>query len=120
MLLRSPSAAPHTLSLVLPVAASGIKLAMDEATYTSLENYFDFGKEVIDASLSGSGKIGAWLSSGTSMNLEHGDMISAHGATLREFQSLLKAKDPGFGGLVREGNKRQEFLCVHERFEAEY
>jgi internalin A len=46
-------------------------------------------------------------------------MISAHGATLREFQALLKAKDPGFGGLVRVRNRRQEFLWVHGRFEAE-
>ena len=35
----------------------------------------------------------------------------------REFQALLKAKDPGFGGLVRVMNKRQEFLWVHPQFE---
>jgi internalin A len=41
---------------------------------------------------------------------------------LREFQALLKANDPSssFGGLVRVRNKRQEFLWVHEQFEAEY
>jgi hypothetical protein len=32
----------------------------------------------------------------------------------------LKEKDPGFGGLVRVMNKRQEFLWVHERFSGEY
>ncbi len=47
-------------------------------------------------------------------------MIRAQGATLREFQALLKARDPGFGGLVRVRNKRQEFLWVHEQFEGEY
>jgi hypothetical protein len=109
-----------TLSLVLPVASPGIKLAMDEAAEKSLENYFDFGKEVIDASLGGSEKIGDWLGGSTSTRLGHGDMIRAHGATLREFRALLKAKDPDFGGLVRVRNKCQEFLWVHERFEAEY
>ena len=33
---------------------------------------------------------------------------------------LVKAKDPGFGGLVRVMNKRQEFLWVHEKFAGEY
>jgi hypothetical protein len=32
----------------------------------------------------------------------------------------LKAKDPGFGGLIRVMNKPQEFLWVHERFAGEY
>jgi hypothetical protein len=35
---------------------------------------------------------------------------SADSATLREFHTLLKAKDPGFGGRVRVMNKRQEYL----------
>jgi hypothetical protein len=42
------------------------------------------------------------------------------GTTLRELHALLKAKDPGFGGLVRVMNKRQEFLWVHEKFAGEY
>ena len=37
-----------------------------------------------------------------------------------EFHVLLKAKDPGYGGLVRVMNKRQEFLWVHEKFTGEY
>jgi internalin A len=41
-------------------------------------------------------------------------------ATLRELHALLKAKDSGFGGLVRVMNKRQEFLWVHEKFAGEY
>ncbi len=53
-------------------------------------------------------------------SLEHGEAIRAQGATLRELHVLLKAKDPGFGGLVRVRNKRQEFLWVHEQFEKEY
>ena len=34
--------------------------------------------------------------------------------TIHEFQPRT------FGGLVRVMNKRQEFLCVHERFAGEY
>jgi len=39
---------------------------------------------------------------------------------MRHKSILLKAKDPGFGGLVRVLNKRQEFLWVHEKFAGEY
>jgi hypothetical protein len=39
---------------------------------------------------------------------------------LRQLQVWLKEKDPGFGGLVRVQNKRQEFLWVHPQFEKEY
>jgi internalin A len=39
---------------------------------------------------------------------------------LRQLQVWLKVKDPGFGGLVRVMNKRQEFLWVHPQFESEY
>jgi len=34
--------------------------------------------------------------------------------------AMLKAKDPGFGRLVRVLNKRNEFLWVHENFAGEY
>ena len=77
-------------------------------------------KDIIDASLEGSEKVIDWLGAGTSTDLEHGEAIRAQGTTLREFQVLLKARDPGFGGLVRVRNKRQEFLWVHEQFEKEY
>lgn len=111
-----------TLSLVLPVASSSVKLVLDDSTYKAFENYLDFGKEVIDASLSGSEKIVDWLDDGTSTDLEQGKLVRAQGAILREFHALLKAKDPAssFGGLVRVRNKRQEFMWVHERFEGEY
>jgi hypothetical protein len=123
-----------TLSLVLPVAASGLRLVMNEAQYKANQDYFDFGKEAIDASLSGGAKLGEWLGAETSTGLEpdqivrargasglnRSDEIRAHGSMLREIQALLKAEDPSFGGLVRVRNKRQEFLWVHERFEGEY
>lgn len=109
-----------TLSLVLPVASSGIKLALDDTAYKAIAEQLDFGKNVIDASLSGSEKTVDWLGGRDSTSLEHGEAIRAQGAALRELHSLLKAKDPGFGGLVRVMNKRQEFLWVHPQFETEY
>lgn len=109
-----------TLSLVLPVASSGIKLALDDAAYKAIEEQLDFGKDIIDASLSGSEKVGDWLGGGTTTDLEHGEAIRAQGATLRELHALLKTKDPSFGGLVRVMNKRQEFLWVYPQFEKEY
>lgn len=108
-----------TLSLVLPVASSGIKIALNNQTYDSLEKYLDCGKEVIDATLTGSEKLGSWLNNENSTGLER-MMRRAQGATLRELQTLLKSKDPGFGGLIRVMNKRQEFLWVHPQFEGEY
>ncbi len=93
---------------------------MDEATYEPLENYLGFGKEVINAALGGTEKTELWTNTGDSIDLPHGKSIRAEQATLRELHALLKAKDPGFGGLVRVINKRQEFLWVHERFASEY
>ena len=49
-----------------------------------------------------------------------GVALRSDGSSLRELHALLKAKDPGFGGLVRVMNKRQEFLWVHEKFAGEY
>jgi hypothetical protein len=102
------------------VASSGIKLALDDVTYKAIEEQLDFGKGIINAALEGSEKIGGWLGGSDSTKLEYGEAISAKGSTLREFHAILKAKDPGFGGLVRVMNKRQEFLWVHPRFEQEY
>jgi internalin A len=39
---------------------------------------------------------------------------------IEQIPITLKAKEPGFGGLVRVMNKRQEFLWVHEQFAGEY
>jgi internalin A len=108
------------LILVLPVAASGVKLAMDDATYKPVENYLGFAKDVIDGVLSGAEKTELFADAGDSVDLPHGRPLRAENATLRELHALLKAKDPGFGGLVRVLNKRQEFLWVHEKFAGEY
>ena len=109
-----------TLSLVLPVASSAVKLALDETAYKAIEEQLDFSKSVIDATISEGTKVGEWMGAADATTLERSEAIRAQGATLRELHALLKAKDPSFGGLVRVMNKRQEFLWVHERFAAEY
>jgi GTPase SAR1 family protein len=109
-----------TLGMVLPVASSAVKLALDETAYRAIEEQLDFGKSVIDATIGEMIKIGEFLGAADATTLEHGTAIRAENASLRELHDLLKAKDPGFGGLVRVMNKRQEFLWVHEKFASEY
>jgi len=109
-----------TLGMVLPVASSAVKLALDETAYKLIEEQLDFGKSIIDATLGETAKIGDFLGTADSTSLEHGVAIRSDSSTLRELHALLKAKDPGFGGLVRVMNKRQEFLWVHEKFADEY
>ena len=109
-----------TLGMVLPVASSAVKLALDETAYKLIEEQLDFGKSIIDATLGETAKIGDFLGTADLTNLEHGVALRSDGSTLRELHALLKAKDPGYGGLVRVMNKRQEFLWVHEKFTGEY
>lgn len=109
-----------TLSLVLPVASSAVKLTLDETAYKAIEEQLDFGKQVIAGTIGEGAKIGEYMGGTDTTTLEHGEAIRAQGATLRELHALLKAKDPGFGGLLRVRNKRQEFLWVHPQFEKEY
>lgn len=109
-----------TLGMVLPVASSAVKLALDETAYKLIEEQLDFGKSIIDAALGETAKISDFLGAADSTHFEHGVALRSDGSTLRELHALLKAKDPGFGGLVRVMNKRQEFLWVHEKFAGEY
>jgi Leucine-rich repeat (LRR) protein/GTPase SAR1 family protein len=109
-----------TLGMVLPVASSAVKLALDETAYKLIEEQLDFGKSIIDATLGETAKLGDFLGTADSTSLEHGVALRSDGSTLRELHALLKVKDPGFGGLVRVMNKRQEFLWVHEKFAGEY
>jgi internalin A len=120
-----------TLSLVLPVAASAAKLALDEAIYKGLENQLDFGKKcseaMSDAVKETEGWIARkddpdakWLSEKNGITVDLAGTIRAHGGILRGFQMWLKEKDPNFGGLVRVQNKQHEFLWVHRDFEKEY
>jgi hypothetical protein len=108
-----------TLSLVLPVASSALQVANNAAT-KSLQDQIGLGKDVIDAIVGEGSALNEFSSVIDSANLERGIGSRAENATLRELHALLKAKDPGFGGLVRVLNKRNEFLWVHEKFAGEY
>ena len=108
-----------TLSLVLPVASSTLKVVDDAAT-KAFQAQFDLGKDVIDAIVGESALLNEFSSVIDSTDIERGVGSRAENATLRELHVLLKAKDPGFGGLVRVLNKRNEFLWVHEKFASEY
>ncbi len=109
-----------TLRLVLPVASSATDLMLDDAAFERIEEELDFGQKCIEATSEGGEKIEDWLEGKEASGLEHGEAIRARGSVLRELQALLKEKDPGFGGLIRVMNKRQEFLWVHPQFEKEY
>jgi hypothetical protein len=50
-----------TLGMVLPVASSAVKLALDETAYKLIEEQLDFGKSIIDATLGETAKIGDFL-----------------------------------------------------------
>jgi GTPase SAR1 family protein len=50
-----------TLSLVLPSAVSGIKLALDDPGYKAIEEQLGFGKDCFDAILKGGKNVGEWF-----------------------------------------------------------
>ncbi|ACC84786.1 leucine-rich repeat protein [Nostoc punctiforme] len=108
-----------TLSLVLPVAGSATKFILDDTTYKAIEEQLDLGQKSIESTLKGSDMALAGKSKSDASFLE-GDAIRAQGSILRELHTLLKEKDPSFGGLVRVQNKRREFLWVHPQFIDEY
>ena len=109
-----------TLSLVLPVAASAMKLGLDQTTYKEWEKQLDLGKNSADAMLKATGQTADWLAEKDGPELERSGLIRAQGAVLREFQSWLKKEDPGFGDLRKVLNKQKEFLWVHRDFENQY
>ncbi|MCH8879432.1 MAG: hypothetical protein IID34_06060, partial [Planctomycetes bacterium] len=69
-----------TLSLALPIAASGAKLAMNAAAYEAIENQLDFGKACAESFLEAGEKVGDWLTSDDDAELESGREIRAEGA----------------------------------------
>ncbi|WP_445248348.1 COR domain-containing protein, partial [Microcoleus sp. OTE_8_concoct_300] len=110
-----------TLSLVLPVASSATKLILDEATYKGIEEELDLGQKSIESTLKGSDLATNLSTERDAPDWQQGEAaIRAQGSILRELHALLKAKDPGFGGLVRVQNRRREFLWVHPQFVDEY
>jgi hypothetical protein len=67
------------LGMVLPVASSSVKLALDETAYKLIEEQLDFGKSVIDATIGETAKVGDFLGTADSTNLEHGVATRADG-----------------------------------------
>jgi hypothetical protein len=109
-----------TLSLMLPVAASATKLALDEATYDGIDKQLDFGKDCAEAMLEATGRTADWLAEKEGPETERTGIIRAQGGVLREFQAWLKKEDPRFGDLRKVLNKQKEFLWVHRDYEKEY
>lgn len=66
-----------TLSLVLPVASSAVKLALDDTAYKAIEEQLDFGKNVISATIGEGAKINEFLGATDTTTLEHGEAIRA-------------------------------------------
>jgi len=109
-----------TLSLVLPVAASATKLMLDEATYKGIEEELDLGQKSIEFTLKKSDLATNLSTDRDAPDWQQSEAAIRAGSILRELHALLKAKEPGFGGLVRVQNRRREFLWVHEQFVDEY
>jgi hypothetical protein len=110
-----------TLSLVLPVGVSGAKFMLDDATYKGIEEGLDLGQKSIESTLKGSDLATNLSTESDAPDWQQGEAaIRAQGSILRELHALLKAKDPGFGGLVRVQNRRREFLWVDPQFVDEY
>ncbi len=109
-----------TLSIIAPVAASGANLLMDDAAYEGVKEELDLAQKSLNLSSSGGGSKLDLQTNSDAPKLSMGDEIRAEGSVLRVFQTKLKEKDPGFGGLIRVQNQRREFLWVHPQFKDEY
>ncbi len=122
-----------TLRLILPVAGSAVKWALDDAEYKKIDEDLDLSQKSFDALL------GAEEAADDALLGDHKDVlpdaelqeepcdenrygrpIPAQAGLLRELHALIQERDPGFGGLVRVRNKRGEFLWVHPDFQKEY
>lgn len=106
------------MGFVLPIAASADALGLSSQDYKSIEKELDLSQKSVDTMLQGGVNPSSWQ--GPESEWMHREPIQAQGAVLRQLHAWLKEKDPGFGGLVRVANKREEFLWVHRRFETEY
>lgn len=109
----------RTLSLMVPVASSATKLTIGDETYEGILKQLDLGERIADAILKGGEQAASSLGS-EAPRIQVGEAIDARGAALRMLQSLLKRKDPTFGGLERVQKKGRECLWVHPQFVKEY
>jgi Leucine-rich repeat (LRR) protein len=122
-----------TLRLILPVAGSAVKWALDDAEYKKIDEDLDLSQKTFIALL-GIGKaadkslIGDHKDDLPDVDLQdepcdenrYGRPMLAQAGLLRELHALIEDFDPSFGGLVRVRNKRGEFLWVHPDFQKEY
>ncbi len=108
------------LSLIVPMTSAATKIIIDDAKYNEIKDHLAFGQQALNSMIQGGVKAGEWVGKSNAPDLAHGDMVEVEGASLRRFQGWLKEEDPGFGGLVRVLNKRQEYLWVHSQFEGDY
>ena len=127
-----------TLSLALPVAGSIVKWKLDDDAYKRIAENLDLSQKAFSALLGASGAVGKHLVHDDEADLsdalapsqqvavraedahQYGQPLAAQGGLLRELQSLLKDRDPGFGGLKRVQNKRNAFFWIHPRYETAY
>ncbi len=119
----------YEAKLVFVGEGAGAKIAID-GNSKNLEEAADLFKELGTGSVEAARKIGEQFFAGDDIDLipddslrnrfAHGNPLAPEAAILREIQQLLKAKDIGFGGLVRVQNKRGEFLWVHPDYKQEY
>ena len=109
-----------TLSLVVPVAAAAAKFQVDDKALDGLEKKLESAQKAAESVFKSAEKTAEIFEESGAVDLEPSDRLRARGASLRILHAFLKEKDPGFGGLVRVQNKRQEFLWVHSQFEKEY
>jgi hypothetical protein len=107
------------LSLVLPSLNSAYQLGIDDQTYSQFKESLDFGQKSLEA-VSKTSDSFSQVSNEKLYNLEVGEVTEARGSILREFQAIIKQKDPGFGGLEKVQTNQGKFLWVHPQFIGEY
>ncbi|MEM6429588.1 MAG: COR domain-containing protein [Deinococcota bacterium] len=115
----------QVLSVALPVAASGIKLALDSQAYGIIEQELDLTMSTTKNILAVGKTADNELMSSNLPDYAHEDdlePLDAEGAALRELHVLLKQQDSSerYGGLVRVMDNQGKFLWVHPKFAGEY
>jgi internalin A len=96
------------------------EIELDREWFRQIEEQLDFGKSVIDATISEGTRVGEWTGAADTTTLERGGTIAPKVQLCANCTLFSKLRTLSFGGLVRVMNKRQEFLWVHERFKAKY
>jgi hypothetical protein len=107
------------LSIGLPALNSAYQLGIDDQSYSQFKENLDFGQKSLEAVAKTSDSF-SQVSNEKLYDLEVGEVTEARGSILREFQAIIKQKDPGFGGLEKVQTNQGKFLWVHPQFVGEY